>query len=112
MSVCPASSWCWSVAFTVPVLISLAFKAPYIKLMLNISKIIGKRFQDKNRYGADDAVNVMKKYGLKVNKPSSEQLTEWYDLIEKMDESFRGSFITTDAYDRLMEIKQLMKARK
>ena len=87
-------------------------KPEYQKLMLNISKDIGKRFQDKNRYGSDDAVNVMKKYGLKVNKPSSEQLTEWYDLIEKMDESFRGSFITTDAYDRLMEIKQLMKARK
>ncbi len=87
-------------------------KPEYQKLMLNISKNIGKRFQDKNRYGSDDAVNVMKKYGLKVNKPSSEQLTEWYDLIEKMDESFRGSFITTDAYDRLMEIKQLMKARK
>ena len=87
-------------------------KPEYQKLMLNISKNIGKRFQDKNRYGSDDAVNVMKKYGLKVNKPSSEQLTEWNDLIEKMDESFRGSFITTDAYDRLMEIKQLMKARK
>ena len=87
-------------------------KPEYQKLMLNISKNIGRRFQDKNRYGSDDAVNVMKKYGLKVNKPSSEQLTEWYDLIEKMDESFRGSFITTDAYDRLMEIKQLMKARK
>ncbi len=87
-------------------------KPEYQKLMLNISKNIGKRFQDKNRYGSDAAVNVMKKYGLKVNKPSSEQLTEWYDLIEKMDESFRGSFITTDAYDRLMEIKQLMKARK
>ncbi len=87
-------------------------KPEYQKLMLNISKNIGKRFQDKNRYGSDDAVNVMKKYGLKVNKPSSEQLTEWYDLIEKMDESFRGSFITTDAYDRLMEIKKLMKARK
>ena len=87
-------------------------KPEYQKLMLNISKNIGKRFQDKNRYGSDDAVNVMKKYGLKVNKPSSEQLMEWYDLIEKMDESFRGSFITTDAYDRLMEIKQLMKARK
>ena len=87
-------------------------KPEYQKLMLNISKNIGKRFQDKNRYGSDDAVNVMKKYGLKVNKPSSEQLTEWYDLIEKMDKSFRGSFITTDAYDRLMEIKQLMKARK
>ena len=87
-------------------------KPEYQKLMLNISKNIGKRFQDKNRYGSDDAVDVMKKYGLKVNKPSSEQLTEWYDLIEKMDKSFRGSFITTDAYDRLMEIKQLMKARK
>ena len=87
-------------------------KPEYQKLMLNISKNIGKRFQDKNRYGSDAAVNVMKKYGLKVNKPSSEQLTEWYDLIEKMDESFRGSFITTDAYDRLMEIKQLMKDRK
>lgn len=87
-------------------------KHDHQKLISSISKKIGKKFQDKNRYGSDDAVNVMKQYGLKVNKPSSEQLAEWYDLIDEMGESFRGSFITVDAYDRLIEIKKLMKADK
>ena len=87
-------------------------KPDHQKLISSISKKIGKKFQDKNRYGSDDAVNVMKQYGLKVNKPSSEQLAEWYGLIDEMGESFRGSFITVDAYDRLIEIKKLMKVDK
>jgi len=80
--------------------------------MLKISKKIGKRFQDKNRYESSDAVNAMKEYGLTVNKPSLDNLAKWNALIEQMDKSFRGSFITIDAFDKLSEIKKLMKGKK
>ena len=53
----------------------------------------------------------MKDYGLSVNTPSEKQLQEWFDLISRMDESFRGSFISEDAYDRLMDIKKNMSER-
>ena len=86
-------------------------KPEYQNSMVKISKDIGKRFQDKNRYASNDAVEAMKQYGLKVNKPSSDNLVEWYSLIEQMDKSFRGSFISIDAFDRLTEIKKLMKAK-
>ena len=86
-------------------------KPKHQQAMMNISKEIGKRFQDKNRHGSDKAVETMKKYGLTVNKPSSEQLNEWYALIDNMDKSFRGSFISIDAYDRLIEIKNKMESR-
>ena len=79
--------------------------------ILKVSQQIGKRFQDKNRHGSDKAVEVMKEYGLTVNKPTPEQLNEWYDLIDDMDKSFRGSFITVDAYDKLMQIKNKMNSK-
>ena len=79
--------------------------------ILKVSQQIGKRFQDKNRHGSDKAVEVMKEYGLTVNTPSPEQLNEWYELIDDMDKSFRGSFITVDAYDKLMQIKNKMNSK-
>ena len=83
-------------------------KPTYQKSMMKITKDIGRRFQDKNRYGSDNAVDAMKEYGLKVNTPSKENLKEWYEVIDQMDKSFRGSFITIDAFDRLTEIKKTM----
>ena len=83
-------------------------KPAYQKSMMKITKDIGRRFQDKNRYGSDNAVDAMKEYGLKVNTPSKENLNEWYEVIDQMDKSFRGSFITIDAFDRLTEIKKTM----
>ena len=75
---------------------------------MKITNDIGTRFQDKNRYGSDNAVDAMKEYGLKVNTPSKQNLKEWYEVIDQMDKSFRGSFITIDAFDRLTEIKKTM----
>ena len=86
-------------------------KPNYQDAMMKITKDIGKRFQDKNRYGSDNAVDAMKEYGLKVNTPSNEHLKEWNSLIDQMDKSFRGSFITINAFDRLKEIKKTMDVK-
>ena len=53
----------------------------------------------------------MKKYGLKVNKPSPEQVQIWNELINSMSADIRGSLIEENAYDRLMEIKKEMESR-
>ena len=86
-------------------------KPEYQQSMLTVAKKIGDGFQEKNRYESDKSVEVMKKYGLKVNKPSPEQVQIWNELINSMSADIRGSLIEKNAYDRLMEIKKEMESR-
>jgi len=86
-------------------------KPEYQQSMLTVAKKIGNGFQEKNRYESDKSVEVMKKYGLKVNKPSPEQVQIWNELINSMSADIRGSLIEENAYDRLMEIKKEMESR-
>mgnify|MGYP000105963551 FL=1 len=86
-------------------------KPEYQQSMLTVAKKIGNGFQEKNRYESDKSVEVMKKYGLKVNKPSPEQVQIWNELINSMSADIRGSLIEKNAYDRLMEIKKEMESR-
>ena len=86
-------------------------KPSYQTSMVTIAQDIGTKFQNKNRNSSNEAVDTMKEYGLTVNTPSKIQLQEWFDLIETMDQSFRGSFISEKAYDRLKEIKDKMDQR-
>jgi TRAP-type C4-dicarboxylate transport system substrate-binding protein len=86
-------------------------KPEYQQSMLTVAKKIGDGFQEKNRHESDKSVEVMKKYGLKVNKPSPEQVQIWNELINSMSADIRGSLIEENAYDRLMEIKKEMESR-
>ena len=86
-------------------------KPEYKESMLSVAKSIGDGFQQKNRYDSDKAVEVMKKYGLKVNTPTPEQVKIWDELINSMGPDIRGSLIEENAFDRLMEIKKEMESR-
>lgn len=86
-------------------------KPEYQESMLSVAKSIGDGFQQKNRYESDKSVEVMKKYGLKVNTPTPEQVNIWDELINSMGPDIRGSLIEENAFDRLMEIKKEMESR-
>ena len=86
-------------------------KPEYQESMLSVAKSIGDGFQQKNRYESDKSVEVMEKYGLKVNTPTPEQVKIWDELINSMGPDIRGSLIEENAFDRLMEIKKEMESR-
>tara|TARA_B100001173_G_scaffold84847_1_gene72613 strand:- start:15 stop:1016 length:1002 start_codon:yes stop_codon:yes gene_type:complete len=86
-------------------------KPEHQESMLSVAKSIGDGFQQKNRYDSDKSVEVMKKYGLKVNTPTPEQVKIWDELIKSMGPDIRGSLIEENAFDRLMEIKKEMESR-
>lgn len=86
-------------------------KPEYQESMLSVAKSIGDGFQQKNRYDSDKSVEVMKKYGLKVNTPTPDQVKIWDELINSMGPDIRGSLIEENAFDRLMEIKKEMESR-
>jgi TRAP-type C4-dicarboxylate transport system substrate-binding protein len=86
-------------------------KPEHQKSMLSVAKKIGDGFQQKNRYESDKSVEVMKKYGLKVNTPTPEQVKIWHELVNSLSPDIRGSLIEENAFDRLVEIKKEMQSR-
>ena len=65
-----------------------------------------------NRKEADDAVEVMKEYGLKVNDLSPEQLSEWNMLVESMYPLIRGNIVQEEIFDRVIKLKNSMPSAK
>jgi hypothetical protein len=55
----------------------------------------------KARQEVEDATEAMKKRGLVVNKPSTEQMKEWNELAEKLYPRIRGTMVPADTFDEV-----------
>jgi len=87
-------------------------KPKYQKIMQKVSDEIGLEYQLNNRKEEDDAVEVMKEYGLKVNDLSPEQLSEWNMLVESMYPLIRGNIVQEEIFDRVIKLKDSMPSAK
>ena len=87
-------------------------KPKYQKVMQKVSDEIGLEYQLNNRKEEDDAVEVMKEYGLKVNDLSPEQLSEWNMLVESMYPLIRGNIVQEEIFDRVIKLKDSMPSAK
>ena len=72
---------------------------------------IGLEYQLNNRKEEDEAVKVMKNYGLKVNDLSQEQINEWNALVESMYPFIRGNIVEENIFDRVIKLKDKMPSR-
>ncbi len=61
----------------------------------------GLQMRTKARQEVDEAVAAMKKRGLTVNTPNSEQQREWTDLAEKLYPRIRGTMVPADTFDEV-----------
>ena len=59
----------------------------------------------------DEAVNVMKDYGLQVNDLSLEQIEGWNTLVESMYPLIRGNIVQKEIFDRVIKLKDKMPSR-
>ena len=87
-------------------------KPKYQKIMQKVSDEIGLEYQLNNRKEEDDAVEVMKEYGLKVNDLSPKQLSEWNMLVESMYPLIRGNIVQEEIFDRVINLKDSMPSAK
>ena len=87
-------------------------KPKYQEIMQKVSDEIGLEYQLNNRKEEDDAVEVMKEYGLKVNDLSPEQLSEWNMLVESMYPLIRGNIVQEEIFDRVIKLKDSMPSAK
>ena len=83
----------------------------YQKTMIKVSDEIGLEYQLNNRKEEDEAVNVMKDYGLQVNDLSLEQIEEWNTLVESMYPLIRGNIVQKEIFDRVIKLKDKMPSR-
>jgi TRAP-type C4-dicarboxylate transport system substrate-binding protein len=54
------------------------------------------------RKEVDEAVDAMKKRGLKVTRPTPEQMQEWNALADKLYPRIRGTMVPADTFDEVM----------
>ena len=63
----------------------------------------GAQIRNKARQEVEEAVEAMKKRGLVVNKPNTEQLREWTDLAEKLYPRIRGNLVPAETFDEVFK---------
>ena len=78
---------------------------------MKVSEELGLEYQLNNRKEEDEAVNVMKNYGLQVNDLSKEQFNEWNVLVESMYPLIRGNIVEEEIFDRVIKLKDIMPSR-
>ncbi len=74
------------------------------KAMVQIVARIKENHIEKNRYAEQDAIHVMEEHGLKIHKPTSEQVDQWKREVEKMYPLLRGNAINESIFDKVLNI--------
>ena len=64
----------------------------------------GVQLRAKARQEVDDAVDAMKKRGLKVNKPNAEQMQEWNTLADNLYPRVCGKMVPADTIIRPLQL--------
>jgi TRAP-type transport system periplasmic protein len=73
----------------------------------------GVQLRNKARQEVDEAVDAMTKRGLKVNKPTPEQMREWDALAETLYPRIRGTMVPADTFDEVfVHLKAYRATRK
>lgn len=80
-------------------------KPEYQKKMLQIAKEIGKKHQQQTRHSGDQAVQVMRDYGLKVHHQTPEEKQIWWEYIQSWYPRLRGGYVSDEMFDRVLQLK-------
>jgi TRAP-type C4-dicarboxylate transport system substrate-binding protein len=66
------------------------------------SETSGASIRSQARKEVEEAVTAMKKRGLQINEPSTDDLKEWASLAEKLYPKIRGTLVPQDTFDEVM----------
>lgn len=72
----------------------------------------GVQLRAKARQEVDEAVEAMKKRGLKVNRPNAEQMQEWNTLADNLYPRIRGKMVPADTFDEVLGHLKAYRAGK
>lgn len=72
----------------------------------------GAQIRTKARQEVDEAVDAMKKRGLKVNTPNAEQMKEWNTLADNLYPKVRGKLVPAETFDEVVSHLKTYRAGK
>jgi len=76
----------------------------YQQDLLNATRIIAAEFDKSLQRTVNDAVQTMRRAGLNVNQPTSDQEQLWFDEVQRVIPSLKGTVFDTALYDRIETI--------
>ena len=77
-------------------------KPEHQKIMMEIANDIGKKYQKSGREMEKKAIEVMQEYGLKIKKPSDEEIAVWNDFKDEITPDVVETFLSTDIYEKVI----------
>ncbi|MFQ6611997.1 MAG: TRAP transporter substrate-binding protein DctP [Fidelibacterota bacterium] len=80
-------------------------KPEYQQIMLQIAGEVGDKIQAKNRNEDQEAIKIMKKYGLTVHHLSPEQYSNWEELVYSWYPIIRGTAVSESIFDKVVALK-------
>lgn len=72
--------------------------------LLTTSHAAGERMKERMRAESDQAVETMKKHGLKVQSVSAEAAAEWRATLEPIYGKIRGGVVPAELFDRVQKL--------
>ena len=71
------------------------------KVMMEVAQEIGKKYQENGRKTDAQAIEMMKKYGMKVKTPTDEELKIWEDFKEEIIPDVIDTYVPKEVYDKV-----------
>jgi TRAP-type C4-dicarboxylate transport system substrate-binding protein len=72
------------------------------KIMMEVAQEIGKKYQKNGRKTDAQAIEMMKKYGMKVKTPTDEELKIWEDFKEEIIPDVIDAYVPKEVYDKVI----------
>jgi TRAP-type C4-dicarboxylate transport system substrate-binding protein len=70
--------------------------------MMEVAQEIGKKYQENGRKTDAQAIEMMKKYGMKVKTPTDEELKIWEDFKEEIIPDVIDAYVPKEVYDKVI----------
>ena len=77
-------------------------KPNHQKIMMDIANDIGKKYQQSGREMEKKAIEVMRQYGMKIKKPSEEEIAVWNDFKDEITPDVVETFLSTEIYEKVI----------
>ena len=78
-------------------------KPEYQKVMMDIAKDIGKKYQQTGRETEKKAIEAMKSYGMNVITPTEEEIKIWDDFKDEITPDVIDTFLSVDIYNKVVD---------
>lgn len=71
----------------------------------------GRQVRVQGRKESDEAVSAMEKRGLKVTKPTPEDLADWVKFMDDAYPKIRGNMVPADMFDEVVKLVKAYRAK-